>query len=115
MENVGNPRQAPTGRYGESCDNRRMSDADLIQADGKTLKEYRECKARLQTLDGEAARAAKLLEAVCVFLRRDDPEQRYASGGLEETLSRQMLTLLQDLHDTRHERRRLRKLIGDID
>ena len=101
--------------YSKSCDNRRMSEDDLNKADGKTLREYRECKARLQTLDGEAARAAKLLEAVCVFLRRDDPEQKYATGGLEDALSDKLRTLLQDLHDTRHERRRLRKLLGDID
>lgn len=92
-----------------------MSEDDLIKADGQTLREYRECKARLQTLQAEAARKVKVLDAVCSFLSSDDPDQRFATGGLEEALSGNLITLMNDLHNTRLERRRLRKLLGDID
>jgi len=50
------------------CDNLRMSEEDLIRAKGKTLQEYHHCKERLRTLEGEAERFAKVLDAVVVFL-----------------------------------------------
>jgi len=52
-----------------SCDNLRMDEEDLIRAKGKTLHEYQQCKDRLRTLEAEAVRAAKMLDAISAFLR----------------------------------------------
>ena len=51
-----------------------MSEEDLLRANGKTLSEYRQCKDELRALDGEAVRAAKMLDAVASFLRNLDPK-----------------------------------------
>jgi hypothetical protein len=87
----------------------RMSEEDLIRADGQTLRDYRECVTRLGTLQAEADRHVKLLEKVCEFLRED--QERFATGGLEEALNGKLIALMNDLHTTRQEKKRLRKYL----
>ena len=89
-----------------------MSDEDVLKAKGKNLAEYQECRDRLRALEGEAARAAKMFNALARFLNDPDPAQRFATGGLEEYLNPKTITLLNDLHNTRNECERLRRLVG---
>jgi phage shock protein A len=95
-----------------TCDNLRMSEEDLIRAKGRTLHEYQQCKDRLGTLEGEAERAAKLLESVVSFLRSTRKDERFATGGLEEALSGKLIILMNDLHNTRNEHERLRRSVN---
>jgi len=95
-----------------TCDNLRMSEEDLIRAKGRMLQEYHQCKDRLRTLEAEAERAAKLLEAVVSFLRSTRKDERFATGGLEEALSGKLIILMSALHQTRNEHERLRRLVN---
>jgi hypothetical protein len=93
-----------------TCDNLRMSEEDLILAKGKTLDEYERCGDRLRTLEGEAERTAKFLEAVVAFLRKKT--DRYSPGELEVYLTEKVRTLMHDLHHTRNEYERLDRLVN---
>ena len=89
-----------------------MSEDELILAKGKTLHEYQQCKDRLRTLETEAERAAKMLEAVVAFLRSARKDERFATGGLEEVLPDKLIVLMNDLHATRGEYERLRRAVN---
>lgn len=96
----------------EQWDNLRMSEEDLILAKGRALHEYQQCKDRLRTLEAEAERSAKLLEAVVAFLRSTRKDERFSTGGLEEALSGKLIILMNDLHNTRNEHERLRRSVN---
>ena len=102
---------SPTGVQG-SCDNLRMSEEDLIRAKGTTLDEYHRCRERLRTLEAVAERTAKQLEKVIGFLLSSREEEPFSTGGLEVSLSGELITLLNDLHLTRIEHERLRRLLN---
>jgi hypothetical protein len=89
----------------------RMSQDDLIRADGRTLQDYKQCCLRLQTLEAEADRQVLLLEKVCEFLRND--QDRFATGGLEEALSEKLIALMNDLRETRQRKKTLKKYLPD--
>jgi hypothetical protein len=91
---------------------RRMSQEDLDRSKVRSQEEYVECRRHLANLNAEARRSIELLEGVCRFLRGDD--QRLATGGLEETLTKKLIDLMSDLRETRQRREVLHKTLVDM-
>ena len=89
-----------------------MSEEDVLLAKGRTHDEYVQCKMHFSVLESESRRVATVLERVCTFLRSGGKEP-FSTGGLEEVLLGKTISLMNDLHETRHRREVLREsLIG---
>jgi hypothetical protein len=91
---------------------RRMSEEDVNLAKARAQNDYVECRARLSALQNEAGHYADLLEEVCRFLRA--PQERFATGELEDALQGKVIALMNSLHEARQRRAVLHKTLVDM-